>query len=66
MQVERYEINGRHIYRIHSDYAKDSVAVTPKELMELLTWLQEHEAQITQDRISNRSMLEMMHPEYEQ
>ncbi len=66
MQVERYEINGHPIYRIHSDYAKDSVEMEPRELMALLTWLQEHEAEIRQDRLSNRSMFEITHPEYDQ
>lgn len=35
MEVERYEINGCHVYWIHSDYAKDSVALEPREEVRL-------------------------------
>ncbi len=55
MQVERVQIksDGFTFYRIHSEYAKDSVAVTPRELLKLLIWLQENEAQIVQDSLDN-------------
>lgn len=58
-EVERDEINGRYIYRIHSDYDKDSIAMEPGELMALLRWLQEHEGEITNDTLSNRVQDEM-------
>ncbi len=55
MQVERVQIrsDGFTFYRIHSEYAKDSVAVGPRELMKLLTWLQENEQQLIQDALDN-------------
>ena len=60
MKIERFEaFNGFTWYRIFSDYAKDSLALEPKELMALLTYLQEHEHEIIQDTLSNRVSDEM-------
>ena len=54
MKIERIKHPGGHItYRIHSQFAHDSVATTPKEIMALLTWLQEHESQVVQDSLDD-------------
>lgn len=59
MEVERVQQQGHVFYRIFSEYAKDSLAFEPGELMALLSWLQEHEDEITQDTLSNRVYNEM-------
>ncbi len=54
--VERFKRDwerGLIRYRIDSDYDEESITVEPKELLALLTWLQEHEAEITNDVLSN-------------
>jgi hypothetical protein len=53
MDVERFTRDGLVRYRIHSDYDKESITMEPKEVMALLTWLQEHEAEITNDALAN-------------
>src|SRR6266566_4347669 len=57
MEVERVNLHkGQRrfiIYRVSSEYAKDSLAFEPGELMSLLRWLQEHEDEITQDVTAN-------------
>jgi hypothetical protein len=59
MEVERIQRQGHVFYRIHSDYAKDSVTTEPKELMQLLTWLQAHENEIVNDALANSTHDEM-------
>lgn len=56
MYVERYPVLGRHIYRIHSEYDKESIAVEPQELLQLLVYLQDFEQQIIQDSRDNRTL----------
>ncbi len=54
MEVERIK-QGEHVfYRVSSQYAGwDTLAFEPKELLKLLTYLQENEAQIVQDSLDN-------------
>jgi hypothetical protein len=59
MEVERIQQQGHVFYRVHSDYAKDSIAFEPGELMSLLHWLSEHENELIEDTISNRVNNEM-------
>jgi hypothetical protein len=53
MDVERFMRGKLARYRIHSDYDGDAIAVEPKELLALLTWLQEHEQEIINDQTAN-------------
>lgn len=59
MEVERIQQQGHVFYRIWSEYAKDTLAFEPGELVTLQCWLQEHEDEITQDTLSNRVHDEM-------
>lgn len=59
MEVERVQRQGHVFYRIFSEYAKESLAFEPGELMALQRFLQEHEDEITQDTLSNRVNEEM-------
>ncbi len=54
MQVERIK-QGEHVfYRMSSQYAGwDTLAFEPKELLQLLVYLQEHEQQLIQDSLDN-------------
>jgi hypothetical protein len=47
--IERYIINGEPRYRIHSDYAKDSVAFTPQEMRDICDWCLLHMRQLEQE-----------------
>jgi hypothetical protein len=53
-EVERIQQLGHVFYHISSEYAKDTLAIEPGELMSLLHWLQEHENEIIDDTIANR------------
>jgi hypothetical protein len=59
MEVERIQRQGHVFYRIWSEYASDSLAFEPGELMALQRWLQEDEDEITNDTLSNRVNEEM-------
>jgi hypothetical protein len=60
MEVERIERPTGHVfYRIHSEYASDSLAIEPGELMALQRWLVAHEDEITTDSVENRMREEM-------
>ena len=59
MEVERVQQQGFITYRVWSEYAKDTLAFEPAEMMSLLHWLQEHEDELTQDTLSNRVNDEM-------
>jgi hypothetical protein len=48
--IERYIINGEPRYRIHSGYAKDSVAVTPQDLLDIMDWCLLHAKTLEQER----------------
>jgi hypothetical protein len=62
MQIERYTINKRRVYKIHSSYDGEDITVEPKELMQLLRYLAENEDQLVQDVLDNQ-MLEGMQEE---
>lgn len=54
MVVERIQQGGHVFYRLHSEYAKDTLAFEPDELLSLLEWLKNRESIITHDVTLNR------------
>jgi hypothetical protein len=58
MKVERITDNGPIFYCVWSEYAKDTLAFTPKELLHLLVFLQDFEQQLIADTQENRPMEE--------
>ncbi len=55
MEVERIADNGPIFYRVYSTYANDTLAFTPRELLQLLVFLQDLEQQIIADSQANRT-----------
>ena len=50
MRIERVEeADGTVWYRLHSDYAKDSLVLLPGELLQLMRYLTQHEGQLGAD-----------------
>jgi len=64
MTVERIEEAGGVSYRLFSEWEKDSLAFSPKELLHLLVYLQDFEQQIIQDARDNREIETMLERGY--
>jgi hypothetical protein len=53
--IERIEGHNGHIfYRIHSEYAKSTLAIEPTQLYDLLVYLNDNENLILRDAQTNR------------